>query len=161
MEDNARKFIVDSLDPEFLKENNAISFVAVVDWLETNEENEKKLAYKKFENGDIQILLVSKITTNGNRVADRKKISEEEYEELLKSSVLRLEKKRYEFNIIQNNITFSLKYDEIEGGKLYMLEVDAANEKERSLFDPVDFPAKLSEVTGDMRYFGYRVVKMV
>jgi hypothetical protein len=94
MEDNARKFIVERISKDFLFENKATSFDLTVDWLETNEDNDKKLAYKKFESGEIQILLISKVTKDGNRIADKEKITEGEYAELLKSSILHLSKKR-------------------------------------------------------------------
>src|SRR5690349_5015660 len=100
MEDNARKFIVEKIDNDFLNDNNAVSFVLSVDWLKTDENSEKKLAHKRFENGDIQILLISKVTEGNNRSTDKKKITQEEYEGLLKSSVLHLEKKRSEFKLI-------------------------------------------------------------
>lgn len=156
-DDNARKFIVGTIDNELLRDKKAISFHMIVDWLETGEENEKKVAYKKFSTGDTQILLISKTTTDGKRTSDKKKINEREYEGLLKSSILRLEKVRHEFEHVQEGVTFSIKYDEFTGGKLQILEVDAPNEDERDSFNPDDFPAKLSEVTGDARYYGYRI----
>ncbi|MDB5259737.1 MAG: hypothetical protein JWO73_945 [Candidatus Taylorbacteria bacterium] len=159
MEDNARKFIVESIAFDFLKDHQATSFVLTVDWIETNEESEKKLAYKKFENDDIQILLISKITRDGNRVADKKKITEEEYRSSLAASILRLEKRRYEFKFAQNGIIFDMKYDEFTTGKLCLLEVDAPTAEQRALFTPTDFPFSVSEVTGDMRYYGYRVAE--
>lgn len=161
MEDNARKFIVQAIDPNFLKENNASSYELIVDWIATDEDSEKKLAYKKFENGDVQILLISKVTENGIRTSEKKTITEEEYKTLIGSTILHLQKRRYELKTAQNNISFSLKYDEFENGKLCMLEVDAANEDERNLFNPGEFPASLSEVTGDIRYYGYRVADML
>ncbi len=38
-----------------------------------------------------------------------------------------------------------------------MLEADAASEEEKEFFSPDEFPAELTEVTGDTRYYGYRV----
>lgn len=161
MEDNARKFIVEKINSDFLKENSSVSFILVVDWLVTDENSEKKLAYKKFDNGDIQILLISKVTKDGSRVTDKKKISEAEYKELLGSSILHLEKNRHEFNYVQNGTTYSMKYDEFKNGGLCILEADASNEDERAKFDPDSFIYKLSEVTGDMRYYGYRIANEV
>jgi hypothetical protein len=157
LDDNARKLTVDVIDHAFLEENGASSYTLIVDWLETGEDNERKVAYKKFDNGDIQILLISKVTKDGNRTSEKEKITEEEYKELVTSSVLHLEKKRYEFIYTQNNIPFSVKYDEFAESDLCMLEVDASSEEERNSFSPGDFPSKLTEVTGDMQYYGYRV----
>lgn len=144
-----------------MDQNGASSFTLIVDWLETGEDNEKKVVYKKFDNGDTQILLITKVTKDGNRTSEKEKITEEKYNEFLNSSVLHLEKKRYEFPYTQNNISFSTKYDEFAGGKLCMLEVDAANEEDRNAFSPSDFPTELTEVTGDMQYYGYRVATLL
>lgn len=161
LDDNARKFIVDAIDPEFLEMNNASSFTLSVDWLETGEDNEKKLAYKQFDNGNVQILLISKITTDGKRTSDKKAITEEEYKELRNQSTLHLEKTRHEFELIQNDTSFSLKYDVFADGDLYLLEVDAEDEETRDSFDPNDFSTTLTEVTGDIKYYGYRVAALV
>lgn len=161
LDDNARKFITETIDPQFLNEHNASSFTLIVDWLETGEDNEKKVAYKKFDNGEIQILLISKITKNGNRTSEKEKITEEKYKELVASSILHLEKKRYEFTYTQNSIPFSVKYDEFADGNFCILEIDASNEEERSSFSSSDFPNRLEEVTGDTRYYGYRVAAIV
>jgi len=161
LDDNARKFIIDAVDPALLEKSNVSSFTLIVDWLETSEDNEKKVAYKKFDNGNIQILLISKVTKDGHRTSEKEKITEEEYKDLLASSVLHLEKKRYEFEYTQNNTSFSVKYDEFDEGKLCMLEVDASSEEERNAFIPSDFPNTLTEVTGELRYYGYRVASVI
>jgi hypothetical protein len=161
MEDNARKFIVDIINPDFLKKNNAVSFLLIANWLITQEESEKKVVYKRFDNGEIQFLLVEKVTNGGNRSTNKKKLAETEYNSLVGSSTVHLEKKRHEFNFTQNTVAFTLKYDEFDGGKLRMMEVDASSADERSNFKTEDFPYKLIEVTGDMRYYGYRVIDMV
>ena len=161
LEDNARKFTTEALDSEFLRAHNASSFTLTVDWLETGEDTEVKVAHKKFDNGDVQILLIAKTTKDGNRVSEKEKIDEGRYEELKASSVRHLEKKRYEFEHEQNGIPFSVKYDEFADGKLNMLEVDASSEEQRRSFSPDDFPAELEEVTGDIQYYGYRVADVV
>lgn len=161
LEDNARKFTAEALDSEFLDVHNVSSFTLIVDWLETGEDIEVKVAHKKFDNGEVQILLIAKTTKEGNRVSEKEKIDEGRYEELKASSVQHLEKKRYEFEYEQNGILFSVKYDEFADGKLNMLEVDAPSEEQRDSFNPADFPAKLEEVTGDMRYYGYRVAEVI
>lgn len=160
MEDNARKFIVDAIDFDFLKENNVTSFLLVVDWLITQEDAEKKVVYKKFDTGVVQFWLVEKIIDSGNRITNKNKLSDLEYKDLLKHSTVHLEKKRHEFNFIQDNVSFAVKYDEFEG-ELRMLEVDASNEVERNNFKLENFPYKLTEVTGDLRYYGYRVSEMI
>lgn len=162
LDDNARKFVVGAIDRTFLKDHDASSFTLIADWLETDEDSEKKLVYKEFDNGDIQILLISKLTTDdGKRTSVKEKITKEAYEEILNLSVLHLEKKRHEFEYAQNNISFSMKFDAFSKGELYMLEVDAPSEEERNAFKPSDFPFKLTEVTGDMNYYGYRVADIL
>jgi hypothetical protein len=161
LEDNARKFVTETLSTEFLEEHNASSFTLTVDWLETDEDKEKKLAYKEFDSGDVQILLITKVTEDGNRTSEKEKITEEKYRELLALSKLHLEKKRYEFEYVQNGVPFSLKYDEFDDERLRILEVDASTEEERSAFNPDAFPSGLNEVTGDMRYYGYRVAEAI
>lgn len=157
LDDNARKFIARAIDPQFLNEHKASSFTLITDWLETGEDNEKKVAYKGFDNGDIQILLISKVTKDGNRTSKKEQITEQTYKDLVATSVLHLKKKRHEFTYTQNAIPFSMKYDEFANGEFCMLEVDAPTEEKRDAFNPNDFPSELTEVTGDMRYYGYRV----
>ncbi len=162
LDDNARKFTAEPIDPAFLEEHGASSFTLTVDWLETGEDNEEKLAYKKFDNGGVQILQISKTTVDGNRTSQKEKITEEKYRELLGSPILlHLKKKRHEFEYTQGGVTFSMKYDEFADGTLCMLEVDAASEEERDSFSPGDFPSRLDEVTGDTQYYGYRVAGVV
>jgi hypothetical protein len=161
LDDNARKFVTEVLDSAFLDANGASSFTLTVDWLETGEDTEVKVARKSFDNGDVQILLIAKTTKDGNRVSEKEKISEERYQQLKPSSVLHLEKKRYEFEYEQNDTPFSVKYDEFADGEFSMLEVDASSEEQRGSFDPEEFPAELQEVTGDIRYYGYRVAEVI
>ena len=157
MDDNARKFIIEPLALGFLKEHNATSFVLTTDWLETNEDTERKLVYKKYETGEVAILLITKVTKEGKRVSEKNKITEQEYTKLLTSAILRVEKRRYEFNFPQGDVVFSIKYDEFINSDLKILEVDASGEIERNKFDPKDFLVTLKEVTGDIRYYGYRI----
>lgn len=160
-DDNARKFITPALDAQFLTEHSPSSFTLTVDWLETGEDNETKVAYKKFDSGDTQILLISKVTKDGSRTAEKEKITEEKYKELIASSILHLAKKRYEFTYTQNDIPFSVKYDVFENGELCMLEIDAQNDQERGSFNPADFPTELTEVTGELKYYGYRMASTI
>jgi CYTH domain-containing protein len=161
IDDNARKFIVTNSERDFLKENNAISYDLITDWLELNEDTEKKLAYKKFDNGEVQILLISKVSKDGNRTSTKEKIDEEQYNALLESSILHIEKRRHEFEYVQNDITFSIKFDEFSQSDLLILEADAETEKDRNSFDAVNFSVGLTEVTGDVRYYGYRVADVI
>jgi hypothetical protein len=157
LEDNARKFTAEMLEPALLEELGASGYILMTDWLETGEENEKKIVHKRFDNGDTQILLISKATKDGHRIAEKEKITEEQYRELLPLSILHLEKKRYEFGYTQNDINFFMKYDEFANTQLRILEVDASDENSRNAFSPKDFSDELSEVTGNRQYYGYRV----
>ena len=161
LDDNARKFITPDLDASFLKENGARGFLLITDWLETCEDNEKKLAYKKFDDGVIQILLITKVTKDGRRTSEKEKISEAQYAKLICDSICHLEKMRYEFEYLQGGIAFDAKYDEFNGSTLRILEVDSQNDAERESFDPSSFPGDLSEVTGQLQYYGYRVTATV
>lgn len=160
LDDNARKFVVEPINESFLREHKASSFKLIIDWLETNEDTETKVAYKDFGDGNIQILLIAKTTVDDNRTSEKKQITEEEYEQLKSSPIRHLEKIRYEFTYTQSDIPFSMKYDKFVGSNLRVLEVDASNEEERGAFDPNDFPIELEEVTGDTQYYGYRVAEV-
>jgi hypothetical protein len=158
LDDNARKFITEPLDAQFFDDKLVTSFTLVVDWLETDESSEKKLAYKTFDDSNTQILLISKIThADGSRKTLKEPLTSAQYDELAGESVLHLEKKRYEFKYEQAGNEFELKYDVFADNKLHMLEVDAAGDDMRAAFTPEEFPATLSEVTGNLDYYGYRV----
>lgn len=161
LDDNARKFVVESIDTGFLSKNSPFSYLLAVDWLAVGEDTEEKIAYKKFDSGDIQILLISKVTINGSRTSEKKTITQTEYEKLLSGSILHLEKKRSEFDYLQKDVQYSLKFDEFAAGKLCILEIDADSAEKRSRFDPSDFPATMTEVTGDMQYYGYRMAEVI
>lgn len=161
LDDNARKFIVESIDPSFLETNNATSYLLVTDWLETGENNEKKLARKEFENGEVQILLISKVTVDGNRTSKKEKITEDQYKELLIGSTRHVEKMRYEFKYIQHSTEFDIKYDEFTDSILRVLEVDTSSNADRELFTVDEQFNGAREVTGDLQYYGYRVAEIV
>lgn len=159
--DNARKFIIGEFDPSEVTDGDVTSFKLIVDWLETGEDDETKLARKIFSDGREQILLIQKVAKDGNRVAEKVEISQEEYDKRRVDSQLHLEKTRYEFGYTQNGVEFSLKYDDF-GDERYLLEVDAADEAQRVLFNPHEFPGKLREVEDDSRAFeGYRIVEQL
>lgn len=161
MEDNARKFIVGKVDSKFLIENNAIKAVLIIDWLITEDDKEKKLVCKKFENGEIQFILVEKVILNGSRITKKTKLNQDDYNNSLSQSTVHLEKDRYEFNYEVNGVVFLLKYDEFKNGEFCMLEIDAKTEEERNGFSIQNLPFELEEVTGDIRYYGYRMSKML
>lgn len=156
LDDNARKFTLNPIDPQFLTEHQATTYTMIADWLETGDDDEKKIVYKQFNTGNIQILLISKVTVGDSRTTVKQKITAKQYEELLADSTLCIVKNRSEFAYIQNGISFDMKYDEFAGSKLCILEVDGASEQARHSFDPSGFPAPLVEVTGNTRYYGYR-----
>lgn len=157
LDDNARKFVIEPMSNLLLEENGAVGFLLSVDWLEIDKNEERKIVYKKFDNGDTQTLQISKTTRNGKRVSQKVKISKQEYDELLNSSVRHLEKRRYEFEHIQDGKVFDIKYDNFIGSDLHILEVDATTEEDRYTFNTDNFPSALSEVTGQLQYYGYRV----
>lgn len=161
LEDDARKFVIGKIDPEVINQFNPASFVMTTDWLTTDEDSETKLAHKVFDDGRLQILLISKHTENGKRTSRKEPITQEQYNTLLESSILQLQKKRYEFTYVQADISFDVKLDEFTGSSLSILEVDADNEGDRMAFDPTDFPAELNEVTGTLDFYGYRVADIV
>jgi len=162
LDDNARKFIVASpLTTEFLKANGAISYLLICDWINTGTNDEEKLVYKKFENNETQILLISKATLDGNRTSKKENITSERYMQLLEQSKINVKKIRNEFEYVQDDATYSIKYDEFEGDELRVLEVDAPTDDVRALFKPDNLPFALSEITGDISYYGYRVASHV
>lgn len=162
LDDNALKFTLDGISPEFLQENKAKSFLLTTDWLEMGESSEKKLAHKKYEDGKVEILLIQKFTENGKRtVPPKEKLTSEQYQELLAMSERRVEKVRHEFNYVQNDTTFSMKYDEFVNSELRVLEVDAQTDTMRDTFEPSEFPFSLIDVTGKIKYNGYRVAEVI
>lgn len=161
LDDNARKFVVSTIDSEFLKSHNATGYLLITDWLEVGGDTEKKVARKVFANGDEQLLLISKITDNGSRTSKKEKISKVQYDELLALSVSHLEKMRYELAYTQNDKTFDVKYDEFTESNLRIVEVDASDDDSRESFVPGEFISGLREVTGDVQFYGYRVASIV
>jgi len=161
LEDDARKFLVRKIDDTIMNQFDVTSFVMTTDWLTTDEDSETKLAHKAFDDGRLQILLISKHTEDGRRTSRKKPITQEEYDTLLDTSVLRLKKKRHEFEYAQAGVAYDVKLDEFADSTLSILEVDAGNESDRLAFDPMTFPAHLNEVTGTTDYYGYRIAGVV
>lgn len=162
IDDNARKFLSQPLDDSFFGDKQVATFDLVVDWLETDEVKEKKLAYKTFDDGTIQILLISKVMQDdGSRKTVKEPLTEERYRELSCDSTLHLEKNRREFSVEQDGVKYDMKYDVLADGKLHMLEVDAEDDDDRACFQPDSFPTELEEVTGNLDYYGYRVCSVL
>lgn len=162
LDDNARKFVIVQLPSDFLENHGASSYDLVTDWLETAEESEKKVVCKRYDNGDVQRLLITKVTKDGNRKSEKRFITEEEYEVLRASASVHVEKRRHEFVYQQGGVSFAMKYDEFLNSDLCVLEVDAETEELRDLFEPeLELFDIAHEVTGDMRYYGYKVAGMV
>lgn len=160
-DDNARKFIVAPLDDDFLLDHDAVSFDLIVDWLETNEDREQKLAHKTYNDGSIEIRHITKIVDEaGKRSSTKPLISSDTYKALLTATSVHLEKKRYEFSYTQAGVVFKCNYDEFADSDLRILEVDAQDEQTRQNFDPSQFPATLKEVTDDIQYHGYRITQL-
>lgn len=160
VDDNARKFVVNPIDYVFLENNSATRYLIETDWLIIGQDSEKKVVRKQFENGDVQMLLISKVTIDGKRTAKKEKITEEQYDEHRIRSVCHVEKVRYDFKYPQDGVEFDVKYDEFVDSDLRILEVDASTESERELFTPEEYFSVLHEVTGDLQYYGYRVANL-
>lgn len=166
LQDNARKFVVEYTDDmesfrQFL--DTATMEHLVVDWTETGDSEEEKVV-KKFAPGkEPKLLRIKKVKTEGaDRDADKKAITDTEYEQEVKKSVAHLEKDRYEFMMRRDGIDFSVKYDVFSGGELFMVEVDAKDDQQRAAFKPEEFlPFKLIEVTGNDLYYGWQVTKVL
>ena len=161
--DNARKFIVTDFDESLLAEEGVATYLLTTNWLKTGEDDEAKLAHKDFYNGKVEMLFIEKVTENGKRNAFKHEIGEDGYNGLLANSTVEVIKERFEFNVIQDGVELTMKYDKFVGPKnLRMLEVDAINEEERKNFTPtVFFAGYFEEVTGDRGYEGYRVADKV
>jgi hypothetical protein len=157
LDDNARKFTLAEIDETLLNNSDSNSYLMITDWLETNESEETKVVYKRYDNGEVLILLITKVTKDGGRTSEKTKITEKEYSELVIKSKVHSEKVRTEFTYPQHGIDFSIKFDQFTDNALRILEVDASSDKERAAFDYHTFPAKLSEVTGNLQYYGFRV----
>lgn len=157
VDDNDRKFTLETIDPEFLVKHSTKSYLLTTDWLETHEANETKVVCKKFDDGRVQMLLIAKNTVNGHRTAEKKEISVDEYNEYLKLAKIHVEKVRYEFSIDQDGTRFDAKYDEFIDSSLRVLEVGPDTSGKDELFKPEDFQYTLEEVSDDATYTGFRV----
>lgn len=161
--DNARKFIVAGFDESLLTGEGVKTYLLTTNWLKTGEDDETKLARKDFDNGAVEMLFIEKVTENGKRNAFKHPINEDEYNEKLARSTVEVIKERFELNVMQDGVEFTMKYDKFVGpNNLRMLEVDATNEEDRESFTPTAFfVGAFEEVTGDRGYEGYRVADKV
>jgi len=154
-DDNARKFIVRKIDQKFLLKYNASSSGLVIDWTDIGEDTESKVVREAPTEGAVRFFFITKKSHGGTRTSEKKEINEAEYNELLQSSLTRIVKTRYRFDISQDGRSFSLRYDKFSSNK-FMLEVDALSGEKIKLFQPEAFPYTLQEVTGDKNYYGHR-----
>ncbi|MBI3889374.1 hypothetical protein HY312_02255 [Candidatus Saccharibacteria bacterium] len=165
VDDNDRKFTLETIDPQFLAENKTKSYTLITDWLETNDADETKIVRKIFHEGKdeekVQTLLIAKITVGGNRTAEKKEISDDEYNEYLKQTKIHIEKTRYEFDIDQDGARFNAKYDEFSDSNLRVLEVGPDTLGENKQFKPEDFKYSLHEVSDDISFTGFRVARHI
>lgn len=176
-EDNALKFIVLQVPEERLVDLGAQTFEVSVQWTEVTDDSETKLVRKgrPFEPWDDKFLRITKSrpVDGGSRSAVRETLGFDEFRalRLAAEGLPYMTKRRSEFTYVQNDIEFTMKYDEFNVGtklgtvdapRLFcMLEVDAASDKERERFDPeaFDLAAIYADVTGKEEYTGVRIVE--
>ncbi len=164
--DNDRKFAVETINPEFLAAHAAESYYMITDWLETNDNDETKIVHKIYDNGEEKLLHIAKVGVDENRESKKTPLTEREYSEYLKNldpSKPHVEKRRYEFEFIQNGIKFTAKYDEFADSTLRVLEIDAKSktDEDRQRFDPLAFDFALVEVTGIKQFYGHRIAGLI
>jgi len=161
--DDARKFVIDGpLSRELLDQHHAGGYNMTVDWTVIGAGSETKIACKEYDDGSFGIWRVAKVKEGASRSVEREELSLEKYAEAVSRPVKHLEKRRYEFELEQNGIRFSLKYDNIEHDILFLLEVDAATPDLRARFDADAFAATygygITEVSGKSEYEGHAIV---
>lgn len=62
----------------------------------------------------------------------------------------------------ENLFEYELKFDVFANSEVRILEVGASSAEARDAFCAADFTAaKLTEVTGDLRYYGFRMTDML
>lgn len=154
IDDNARKFVTGQLDSAMLAMGDVVAYDMTTDWLETDEAHETKAVCKKYDNGDVQYLLITKMTADGKRTSVKERVAEEQYGNLRAQTKRCVEKRRHEFEYAQGDIIFEMKYDVFMDSNLCVLEVDASTDEQRADFVPF---GGVEEVTGDLGYYGYRV----
>ena len=162
VDDNARKFIIGTIDPVFLQRYGARSYDMTTDWIKTDDDEEEKVVVKVHPD-KVERLLIAKVTKeDGSRSADKQAIDENKYNELVETAGVHSRKRRYEFSYEQSDgRKFSVKYDEFADSELRIIEIDAPTDDDRAAFKPEEFPAELMEVTGRIMYYGYRIADTV
>ena len=162
LDDNALKFIIGDIDLSSVTDNDVTAYLMTTDWIDIGADDEEKLVIKHYTDGTIDWLRIKKvIDESGGRKSKKVPISEMEYIAALVDSKITVVKTRTDFTYTQNDIVFKLTYDEFDGSPLRIMEVDAKDEQQRISFKPTMFPAGLESVTGDIRYYGYRVADML
>jgi hypothetical protein len=162
LDDNALKFIIDEINPVTIASGEITSYEMTTDWIHTGVDDEEKLVLKQYDDGSVKRLRIRKERdSEGGRKSVKTPLSENEYLSLLVHSKITSTKKRTDFIYQQNGTQFVMTYDEFTGSALRILEVDAENPTLRQKFKTALLPAELKSVTGDLRYYGYRVTDML
>lgn len=164
--DNDRKFIVTSgaIDLKTLTDETLEEYDMTVDYTVINDHGdgnyeEEKIARKVYDDGSEKILKIAKEKLNGNRSAKKMAVTTEEYPGLVTNPLKHLFKRRHELIYRQHDgAEFAIKYDILENGKLYMIEVGPNIAAIGGAFNMDEFPAKLIEVSGDKDYEGHQMV---
>ena len=167
--DNARKFIVDPIEPELIPVNNSFVHNMVIHWMSTEPRFEVKVVKKINARDDMDgaILRIMKTThEDGRRETTREPIPYGEFLEVCERfpDTPHLEKRRTEFFVVQNDKPYLIKYDEFSDSDLRMIEVEIdprakMTEDDLNGFDPAEFFDVRDEVTADPSYKGYRIVE--
>lgn len=164
--DNARKFILPggAVEVYDLAVSKPTEYDMTVDYTAIEEGvggdyKEEKIAHKKFDDGSVKILKIRKEKLGGNRNAEKVAVAEESYAELTATALKHLSKRRYELIYQQaDGKEFDVKYDVIENGALFMIEVEGYSGSTSGDFDVASFPVELIEVSGNQDYEGYHIV---
>lgn len=172
-EDNARKFVLTGLTPEFLSEygEEATSADLMIDFIEVGVDREVKVVHKTADDGTVTMTLIENVTKeDGGRVPTKSNLAdiynvpsknggrlfqspEAMYQDLSNRSLCRIGKNRLEFGYKQDDRRLTLKFDTFNGSTLRLLEVDGTPD-DRDAFDPDDFPVRLTEVSDNPEFTG-------
>lgn len=167
--DNARKFIVFSgpiavyeIATKQPDEYDMTVDYTIIEQGSGGDYKEEKIAHKKYNDGHVKILKIGKVKQDGHRTAEKTQLPEDAYSKQVQGSLKHLFKRRYELTYTQpDGWMFEIKYDVIENGKLYMIEVEGLNGSVSSDFAMDLFPAGLKEVSGEQAYEGYHIVDTI
>ena len=169
VDDNARKFIVEPIESDLIAPDRSKVQDMTFHWTDTRADFESKVVEKLYvyEDKEPEIRQIAKKTDEqGKRKSTPEDIARGTFLQVCADfpDMPHLEKRRTEFFVLQNGISYRLKYDEFTGYNFYMVEVDtnpAADMTDQDLsdFDPSDFFVSIAEVTGEPAYTGYRIVE--